>query len=324
MAFTRIPQQYAPLGGALPYTAEGGSDATVTLSLADAATGERIAARRRAGVETLTLDAAPALRRRVRFVPSSGSTGMKPSDDRLAGVVAEARVEAGTGDPVVSKAEKRLFLPAVRVVGAPALLTSMPRERLIAPGECDELTLFTDAACTVTVTARNGAGEASRTFPSEEAGLRLFRLDTADFPGAERLIVDTGACGEVAYTLVPSAGGCRVAWRSREGSIEHYTFPVEKSEELRTAKSRVYGSEGYETAGCDEERRRTLVSAFEPRAVVEALAELASSPEVWFADAGGYAPADVVTEKVVVRRCGAMSALEFEIRPKRKPLRPWY
>ena len=144
--------------------------------------------------------------------------------------------------------------------------------------------------------------------------MHVFRLDTRDFPEAETLTVDAGACGSVAYTVIPAFSGARrLAWRSSAGGIEHYTFPVEKSESVETIRQRAYGAE----------RRTVLVSAYEPRATLEGLSEVLTSPDVWLAGDDGYTAVDVVTEKSVLHRHGAVTCLEIEIRPKRKTGMPW-
>lgn len=387
MTFTQIPQQYAPLGSELRYTLAAEEAATFDLRIADAGNGTLIGAKRFAGVTTASFDAAPCLRRAVRFTPATGTTGFRAADGRTvlgyieaetaqsaapspaAGTAACGKAGSGTPDnevpgadfqptgmlpgakeageadihephprkkgvgngtgsplpantPVVSPL--RTFLPCRDAVTAPALLTAMPAERLISPGECDELTLFPAEACSVTVTAQAGTTTTAESYRTTKGGLYLFRLDTRDFPEAEALTVDAGACGTVVYTVVPAVRGARrLAWRSSAGSIEHYTFPIEKSARAETAKKRAYGIGGHLTVTTGTERRTTLVSAYEPRATIDALAEILSSPDVWLAGETDYTAVDVLTDKAVVHRHGAVTCLEIEIRPKRKTAMPW-
>ena len=65
------------------------------------------------------------------------------------------------------------------------------------------------------------------------------------------------------------------------------------------------------------------MSAYEPRATVEGHSEVRSSTDVWLAEDDGYTAVDVVTEKSVLHRHGAVTCLEIEIRPKRKTGMPW-
>lgn len=324
MTFTQIPQEYAPLGGELRYTVTMPETATLDLRIADAGNGTLVGAKRFAGATSASFDAAPYLRRAVKFVPTTGSTGFRMADGRTVLAYIEAKTaEAADADPAVHS-PLRTFLPCRASVTAPALLTSMPLVRLISHGECDELTLFTDAACTVTVTAQSGTTVTAESYRTAQGGVHIFRLDTRDFPEAETLTVDAGACGTVAYTVIPAVCGARrLAWRSSAGGIEHYTFPIEKSESVTTARQRAYGTEGHLAASAGTERRTVLVSAYEPRTTLEALSEILSSPDVWLAGDDGYTAVDVVTEKSALHRHGAVSCLEIEIRPKRKPGMPW-
>lgn len=284
---------------------------------------------------------------------------------------------AETVQTVVAPA--RTFLPCAEAPVAPALLTAMPRERLIAPGECDELTLLHDGPLTITVTAEGGdatahgsgadtgfAGKMSnasavsdaadgvkraelrvtadnigksetervgpnaaerasvRTFRSGEGVLHLFRIDTRDFPGAERLTVDAGGCGRVAYTLLPAPEGARrVAWRTAEGSVEHYTFPVEKAVRLKTCKTRACGCEGVAATIDDTESRLSLESACEGRGVLRALAGLTASPQVWLAEGDRYTAVDVLTDEAEVPGPGMPGTFGLLLRPTCKPSLPW-
>ena len=176
----------------------------------------------------------------------------------------------------------------------------------------------------MTVTAQSGTTTTAESYRTATGGLHVFRLDTRDFPEAETLAVDAGACGSVAYTVIPAFSGARrLAWRSSAGGIEHYTFPVEKSESVETIRQRAYGAEGHLVARTRAERRTVLVSAYEPRATLEGLSEVLTSPDVWLAEDDGYTAVDVVTEKSVLHRHAAVTCLEIEIRPKRKTGMPW-
>ena len=328
MTFTQIPQQYAPLGGELRYTVTAAAAGTIDLRITDTGSANLIGARRFAGSPSVPFYAAPCLRRAIRFSPVTGSTGFHVAEGRCIAAVVEAGMTPA-GETAPANGEKavspeRTFLPRRNIVAAPALLTAMSSVRTISPGESDELTLLCDEACTITVTAQAGDSATAESYRTKSGGVLVFRLDTRDFPDAETLTVDAGKCGSVSYTVVPAvSGGRRLAWRSSAGSIEHYTFPIEKSVTAETVKDRAYGTDGHLTAAARTERRMTLVSAYETRAVLEALSEITASPEVWLAEDGGYTPVDVTTPAAAVHRHAAVSCLEIEIRSKHKTRMPW-
>ncbi|MFR4235286.1 MAG: hypothetical protein ACLT1W_02270 [Alistipes onderdonkii] len=322
MTFTQIPPEYAPLSGE-PVTPSPRRKPPPSTCASRMRNGTLIGAKRFAGVTSASFDAAPYLRRTVAFVPTTGSTGFRMADGRTVTAYIEAQAAQATGTAPTVHSPLRTFLPCRTNVTAFALLTSMPLVRLISHGESDELTLFSDEAVTVTVTAQSGTTTTAESYRTATGGLHVFRLDTRDFPEAETLTVDAGACGSVAYTVISAPTGARrLAWRSSAGGIEHYTFPVEKSESVETIRQRAYGAEGHLVARTRAERRTVLVSAYEPRATLEGLSEVLLARRL----AGGgrrLHGGRRVTEKSVLHRHGAVTCLEIEIRPKRKTGMPW-
>lgn len=322
MQFTQIPENHAPLGDRLLYHFEDpGTGGDHLFQLFDLDTDDTLAARRYSRCDKGDVDIAAILRPLVRFTPSVGATGFFEDAGRVSHV--QARID-------IAYSEERLFLPVMeeRPSGTDAerpegsavafgMRTTMPLCRLIAPDEAEEVTLFAEEPLTVEVTACGSDGQSrSRSYTSGQGGWQLFRLDMADFADAERVTLAAGELGSLTYTVAPSPHGSRrLAWRSAAGSVEHYTFPFETVVAKQTAKKRVYGASGRAVSRVTSERLVTLRSAFERREVMEALAEIISSPEVWLVCAGRYLPVDVVTSEVEINRNGTYDALEIAIRP---------
>ena len=333
MQFTQIPQQYAPLGGELRYAVGQAAAGNIDIRIVDAAAGiadaagpvgdgsALLGAKRFAAVTEAGFDIAPYLRRRVQFVPATGGTGFHAAAGRTVTALVEA---ATTGGAVEAVSPARTFRPGAGSAEAPCLLTSMPLSRLIPDGACDELTLLTDGPCTVTVTALAGDTASAESYRAAEAGLHLFRLDLRDFPDAESLTVDAGECGTVVYAVIPARQeAVRLAWRSRAGSVEHYSFPVVQTAVVRSVRQQAYGPDGRTAATAETDRETVLASAYEGRQVLEALAELTAAPEVWIADGDSYTPVDIATDEAIVQRHGTLSCLEIAVRPKRKTRTSW-
>lgn len=317
--FTQIPQQHAPLGQPIPCALEQDEAGTLDVRLFDLQS-RILWAKRFAEVTEAAFDAAPCLRRLLRFTPAAGRTGFYPTEGRTVTALFDARTPGDAASAVNTPA--RTFLPGHAAVQGSALLTSMPRQRLIVEGGCDELTLVTEGACTMAVTARGTDAVTGETFRSEGRGLHVFRLDLRDYPEAQTLTLYAGACGAVDYSVVPaSEEGMRLAWRSRAGSIEHYAFPVVRTTQVRVEKQRAEGPDGRTATAAVADREAVLVSAYESRAVLEALTELLASPEVWQVESEAYVPVDVLTDEAVVQRHGTLSCLELTIRPKTRT--PW-
>ena len=136
MLFTRIPQQYAPLGGELRYAVSQEAAGNIDIRIVDAAAGPAegigataspgganeagtagqtgdgsalLGAKRFAAVTEAGFDIAPYLRRRVQFVPATGGTGFHPAAGRTVTVHVEA---AATGGAVEAVSPARTFRPA--------------------------------------------------------------------------------------------------------------------------------------------------------------------------------------------------------------------
>lgn len=321
VTFTRIPDNYAPVGAQAVYAFRLTENGTVDVRITSAEDGRLLAAKRFAAVTEGSFDAAPCLRRAVRIAPAVGGTGVRPAEGQQ--LLVNVQLFAEDGTELLASAPTRIFLAGNDPVQAPALLTAMPRNRLLARGECDELLLLFERPGSVTVTAGGGASTEAQRYPVPTTGLYVFRLDVRDFPGAQTLTVDAGTCGTVDYALLPAPqGSVRLAWRSAAGGVEHYTFPVVRTERIKAAKRRAYGPEGY-VAAAECERRWLLVSAYETQEVLHALAELLATPDVWIAEGDRYTPVEVLTDETVVRRHGVMCCMEVEIRPARKTRLPW-
>ena len=309
MHFSSIPEAYAPVGAPLRYTLAGGSAAQTVVRIL--AAGERLLGSKRfTEPHPISFDIAPYLRAALRFVPRAGRTGILAADDRVVKVV----VEATNGAESV-RSLARSFTAAEQPVERPALLTTMPTNRLIAPDGCDELTLLAAAPQLITVTAEQGDTVAAESYAVPASGFYRFRLAAADFPEAERLTVDLGPCGSVGYTVLPAPEGAQtVAWRSRAGSLEHYTFPVVQRVGLSVAKRRACGADGVVAHAVSREELVELQAAYETPAVCAGLADLLAAEQAWWVDASGYRPIDIVTEQSELHRHGSMRAPVITVR----------
>lgn len=311
LKITTEPTGPAAAGGAAEYRIEtGGTEKAKRLDvkIADAETGELLGAKRYAEVTAVTVDAAPIVERHIRFAPEAGHTGFVAAKDRWRAVKIEAATET---EEAVSEA--CVYHAGAGAEEVPALLTTLPRQRLIGPEEQEQLTLLTKSPW-MTLRATGPEGTTERRFLTQNATVNVFRLAAADYPGAERIELVTGDGLTVEYTvLAPPKGAQRIAWRTRAGSLEHYTFPLEQAATVETKKNRIRTPEGIGTLTTATERRLRLRSAYETREMLEALAEIIEAPQVWLAEAESYVPVTVLTDKATVHSHGTMSLLEMEI-----------
>lgn len=324
MRFTLVPENYAPAYAPLVYEfSDNEAPRDLTVEVSEAGSGELIFRKRLLNTSSGAVDIAPLLRHRLELAPQAGPTGFLSAISRMAAVrVAVEGVE-----------ELRIFRFAERShAAAYHLCSTMPPVRLISSGETEELTLQPGVARAELDVVRQSGSETKHYASDYAAGWSLFRLDCRTLQsGTERLVLRFYDAGgrcllSLGYTVVPPPDkGTRVAWYSRRGSIEHYTFPVRQlwcerqtREEVRLADGRSRMAE----ASVGQEL--TLVSAYERRAVREALCEIGTSPAVWFVSPTGvYRPVTVVADDREIVRHGRLEAMRFTFRSAGKEGALW-
>ena len=224
------------------------------------------------------------------------------------------------------KAPDRIFLPATRETRSGEPLTSLPEVRLIGAEETDEVSVHCRTQCSALLTATCNGIPTQRTYGVAAEGVALFRLAAAEFPDAEAFDLHLTADGveshfryEVAET---PAGSRRLAWLNEAGGIDRYTFPLTEERRYEIERRRLLLEEsGYtQTEAVGEERLR-IGSAYEPAAVLDALARLAAAPAVWAVWAvteAGWTEVDVVSDSLRIERPGTLQRLSLEIRPRQR------
>ena len=323
LSFKTTPGRLVPAGQRAEYRIASDRTQTIDIRLTDSQSGELLGTGRFAEVAEALFDAAPIVRRHMRFLPKrSRASGFVAMEDRCRTVIATAFPTDDPDNPIVSEAS--IFYAGTEEATVPSFITTMPLQRLIAPGQQDELTLLSDETPWITITAEGPDGEKRHAYNTFNSFVNPFRINADDFPGAERITVEARSGGKVEYTGVPVPQGARrIAWRSHAGSIEHYTFPIETETAVEVSKSRIRGVEGRSTVAVAAGRRMRLRSAYETREMLESLAEIVASPEVWLADDERYIPVDVTTDRAVIHRHGVLSLLEIEIQPQEESFVSW-
>lgn len=320
MQFTQIPPIIASTGHELLFVVKQESAGNIDIRVTNKTSGKTLAAKRFTNTSLASFDIEPRVREAFLFSPSTGGSGFKSNTGRSINVQALAYE---SGKTTLAASSPVIHISAGDGTESKARIqTSMPLERLIPAGSCDELSLFAEQCCSVTVSGRTRDSTVAENFTSSQTGLQIFRLNTADFPGCDTITVDAEPCGRVVYTVIPARqNAVRLAWRSHAGSIEHYSFPVIRSSSILTEKQRAEGIEGSLICAAESVRETTLVSAYENSETLNALAEITAARNVWIADADRYIPIDVQTDKAVIQRYGSLCSLELVFRDKNSL--PW-
>lgn len=315
MPFASVPQQFFPLDREINYTFEQDRAKSIDFRIINNTYNQLIGVKRPLPATSVTINIAAILRSQIAFTPRFGASGFRDLTDRGITIRVEA-VETDSG-LLVDTSPVRTFLIGDQQVITPGIRTTMPLERIIPADASDEISLLTEEDCTLYITAEGPDSTQIQSYSASGAGLHIFYLSPADFPGCETLTLDAGRYGEIRYTVVPASEEfTRIAWQSHAGSVEQYSFPVTQSTTLRTSKQRAEGYDGHLVTQIESSREMTFVSALEREEVLEPLCEILSSPNVWINRHGGFIPLDILSEEAVIRQYGVLRTLEIVSRPK--------
>lgn len=319
MPFVSVPQQFFSLEYDINYVFEQNQAKSIDFRIINDTDNQLIGAKRTAPATSISINIASILRSQIAFVPRFGASGFRNLTDR--GVT--VRVEAVETDSnlLVDTAPARTFLIGDQQTISPGIRTTMPLERIIPANVSDEISLLTEEDCTLYITAEGPDSTQIQSYSASGAGLHIFYISPADFPGCENLTLDAGRYGQIHYTVVPaSEESVRIAWQSHAGSVEQYSFPVTRSTALRISKQRAEGDEGHLVTQIESSLEMTFVSALEREEVMESLGEILSSPNVWISRHGGFVPLDILSDEAVIQQYGVLRTLEIVTRPKNKQL----
>lgn len=209
--------------------------------------------------------------------------------------------------------------------GATGMLTSMPARRTIRHGESDRLLIYAPEpfAAEVEALADDGSVQTASYEWQGDAGMAVLRLRTSDFGlHTRRLTVRIGGQTAVQYDLEPAGGSrtVRLAWRTDEGSVEHYTFPVMASRTLTVGRNTALLGGAATVTSVSRGEELALRSQYEPQATARALARIAASAQVWLVDdeRGIYEDAVAVESQMTTERFGEPVNVELTVRPSHK------
>lgn len=276
MKLIQISENFTPLDDGVLFSvnAESEAPADIRLDIVDSVSGMVVATQQLREVRRAKVNIAPYIE---RFAERTPSHYPYTSFSEAPTAIHHIRVDEICSYSVITSVNR------VQVT-TPTLLTAMPRQRCIAYGESDEVMIFAEEGALISATVTTDWGEELSLDYTSTSGAAIFTLASADFDTECRKIDVTIACngtplGSLRYNLAPRHKcALRLAWISERGTIERYTFPTPVSV---TRKG--------------DERTVTIQSHYEPRAVVEALAQIVASPKVWVERNGSFCEVKVAT-----------------------------
>ncbi len=282
----------------------------IAVEIIDVAKGEVVATQLLRNTVSATINIAPYIARMEEYAPTKHhqTTIMQAPTASY-----KIRVEDIESKEVV------LSVNRCKVGSAPTIVTSLPNSRRIAHNENDELLIVAGKGKRIYVEMVADTGETLHLeeLSSSEA-IRLI-ISTEDFGTNIRsfdvaLYCEGEKFGSLHYTVAPTTKvATRLAWISDCGTIEQYTFPLSHTAK-RSADKQIVATEGGVVATrCQAKQVISLSSRYEPRATIEAIAQITSATKVWVKQGEKWDLVEVVTPHLEYNLFGEPSHLSLDV-----------
>lgn len=313
MKFTSQPENLSPVDAGLIYSfdAETERPRDVEVSVIEYDSDETVGRQMLCGVTSGSFDIAPYVRRFIDPRPTA-ERGTMLTEAPCRQFVVEID---GVRSDVLTLSDNRVG------VVADSWLSTMTEHRRIGYGERDEIRLFCRQGeeLETTVVADNGMTMNSQA--EFDSGAAVLRIDTCDFPEESRTlevrIVSRGRYFRcIYYSIVRRCpDSLRLAWISSVGTVERYTFPIVRSIVRNTVRRTAADADGFRrTVGSESEQCMRVVSDYERRGIVAALAEIADSPRVWIDGALVCSEVEVLTTASTLYEYGRPCCIDIDLR----------
>ncbi len=273
---------------------EGEEPTNVVVEVVDAELGQVVATQLLREIISAKINIAPYVASEVEYAPTKTS----PTTFREA---PSARYCVRVGE--VESDAIRVSINR-RLAESPSLVTTMPNCRHIDYGEADELLVMASPEDEITAEIMADSGESISLKTSSESGALILHISTEDFgKDIRKMDVELLCNGEpfarLCYVVFSRhRGSVRLAWVSEEGSIEQYTFPRVVRREVEAIRECVTTQQGKMVVGVKSESQLSLMSRYEPRHTIKALADIISSPKVWMVREGGCEMVEVASSHI--------------------------
>ncbi len=299
--FINIPNNFSSLWGELIYEYNSTEEKDIVIEILDTESEETLGVKKFYSSSSAQLNLAPIL-----FETALPKSSQLQFSSTITAAYGFPSVSLTDGD---SSCETRTFTFADSSISAPATLSSMPENRLLCAGERDIITIVAKEASQLSYTITG-----TRSSDGESVTLQKSNYSISSQAIQHSIVADSysSTYQAIYYTLYygseaiatrnyslssEAAAGYRVAWLSKRGSIEHYTFPIIEEQN--------YLSSGATT--------RTLRSAYGTAEEVEALSEIISSPCVWRVSGDEYSAIEILTTEQQIRSLGELMIVTIKV-----------
>ncbi len=323
MKFTSIPEALRSFREPLLYAFDTEQEPhDVEVKIIDADSDTLVAVKRLYGVSEAEIDIAPYLRNALQpTLPAVEQCGVVELGQQMRVKVEVEGVES----------QVRRFIAAKADLERPwQLLTSQHLSRTMSRDEFDIISYFAYPEMVVEVVVESiGKSSERRSIIPPSGGQRAVAV-TARGWGEEpdelrvTLKVDGHDEAVIHYELKPNLMGARrLAWLNGSMAPEFYTFPLRKSVLIKAARKSMESVWGREAAQPEAENELKLISAYEPKAQIEALCGILLSPRVWLVEGCVPQQVELLTDRIMSAPCGEMGMVEVDLRAAEEGVKLW-
>lgn len=324
MKFTSIPGVYMSFQEPLLYAFDTQAEAhDVEVIIRDAETDEVIGKKMLYGVTTGEIDIAPYVRRRMQF-------NMPDRVMQCGEVVLNQQINVVVEVDGVSSAAHCYIAAKVSPGLRWKLLTSQIEHRTMACDEFDIINYFVypDVEVEVVVESFGKSGEKMVFTPTSrgQCAFAVMAQGLGEEPDELRVTirVNNEEKVQINYAIKPNLKGARrLAWLNEQLCPELYTFPLRKGVLVKAVRRHMESVWGSEAAALESENELKLISAYEPKAQIEALGTIISSQKVWLVEGGVPQSVNLLTDRVLPASCGEMGMIEVDIRAAEEGVKLW-
>ena len=322
MYFKRTPADFSPLKDGLIFEFCCNEPCDVEAVIVDDLTKSEMGRIQIRSVENGTIDIAPYITKPASFTPIA--IGQSRLQAVASGLYHVELYRLGNSTPQCSSRPTKISTNAFEDEQLPYLLTTMPQMRVIARGEYDNIGLYCESGARVLVNITSDVGDEIYLESTSTTGVfqLVFAADelSEDATSAKVEIFYKGEyLTEFAYIIQPRyTNGVRLAWRTVKGNIEQYTFPVISQGSASAIRNYTTTKDMAEQV-LDSRliKQLHLISDFEPRSTLDALAEIVAASEVWVVSPDSYRTS-VVDAALQYDITNTIGRIEIDIVSERK------
>lgn len=322
MKIEKLSDNFTPLQQGILFGIDSESDlpTDIAVEIIEAKSGEVVTTQLLRNTTVATVNIAPYI---------TGIDTLAPTTfDRVSFIEAPTATYKIRIDKVESE-EVVVAANCCKIGSSPAIISTLPTLRRIARGENDSVLIKTNPGEAIYAEIESDTGETLQFSYAPQSELSMLVLSLEDFHNKVGsfdvwLYCNGTVIGTMHYkVVVPPKTATRLAWLSDNGSVEQYTFPSSVKHTLTSEKRSILTSEGISAAHSRAKCKITLASRIEPKATIEALAQIAASTKVWVKQHGDWKLVEVVTSEMNYNLFGEPSHLLFEVCLRQKEVALW-